>query len=424
MIRLPPQNRSRSAPVPVPTSTWLPRAGFSVPDRGDGGLHSPAEFMDATGTETPVGRDFSQLPVHAPAREPGRCPFARSGPRACPFGGACHICPARIQAKVGGGGLGDVYEQEADRVAEAVMQTPEPSAARHELVVQPRLRSAEPQRQRRPEAGRGGGDARPSLLQDCASWPRASCLGTVVSMAGTLARQGVSGLEALTGHWATPATSPLEQATAMGLRRGFNMEPDKSDWIELGVATADEVAALEARDRPAADTILANFRQIAADAPHYRSAPACTRTLVSGSPCLGCVAAEHGRCRNGALAFVMPEMIGQPSSPILFCPAFFTGNVGEMAACFLHELAHLQPFAARDKIGDIRYYGCPVAPIDPGGTGLRDPNEFIRIADSYRCFVETQREYRGAYERQQREEQSAREALPTSIETSPAGTEP
>jgi hypothetical protein len=242
-------------------------------------------------------------------------------------------------------------------------------------------------------------------------------------MAGTLARQAVSGLEALTGHWGTPATSPVERATAMGLRRGFNMEPDKSDWVELGMATADEVAALDARDRPAAATILANFRQIAADAPHYQGAPACTRTLVSGNPCLGCVAAEHGRCRNGALAFVIPEMIGQPSSPILFCPAFFAGNVAELAANFLHEVAHLQPFAARDMIGDIRYYGCPVAPIDPGGPGLRDPNEFIRIADAYRCFVATQREYRGAYERQQREEQGAREALPAAIQTRPAETE-
>jgi hypothetical protein len=46
------------------------------------------------------GRDFSRVPVHASGPEGGHaevsCPLA---PRRCPFGGACHTCPTRVQAK-------------------------------------------------------------------------------------------------------------------------------------------------------------------------------------------------------------------------------------------------------------------------------------------------------------------------------------
>lgn len=47
-------------------------------------------------------------------------------PSACPTGGACHTCPARVQAKLTVGQPGDMYEQEADRVAEAAMRMPVP----------------------------------------------------------------------------------------------------------------------------------------------------------------------------------------------------------------------------------------------------------------------------------------------------------
>jgi hypothetical protein len=49
-------------------------------------------------------------------------------PSACPTGGACHICPVRVQAKLAISQPGDQYEQEADRVAEAVMRMPGPQA--------------------------------------------------------------------------------------------------------------------------------------------------------------------------------------------------------------------------------------------------------------------------------------------------------
>ncbi len=81
--------------------------------------------------------DFSQTPVHSCAQaalprgkqakqSPGlpamkSCSSAFDSPRACPFGGACHSCPARIQTKLTVSQLGDKYEQEADKAANRVM---------------------------------------------------------------------------------------------------------------------------------------------------------------------------------------------------------------------------------------------------------------------------------------------------------------
>lgn len=46
-------------------------------------------------------------------------------PRRCPFGGVCRTCPATVQTKLTVNQPGDIYEQEADRVAESVMRMPE-----------------------------------------------------------------------------------------------------------------------------------------------------------------------------------------------------------------------------------------------------------------------------------------------------------
>jgi hypothetical protein len=51
-------------------------------------------------------------------------------PSACPTDGACHTCPVRLQAKLAISQPGDPYEQEADRVAEAVMRMPGPPISR------------------------------------------------------------------------------------------------------------------------------------------------------------------------------------------------------------------------------------------------------------------------------------------------------
>lgn len=49
-------------------------------------------------------------------------------PNRCPFGGVCHTCPARVQAKLTINEPGDKYEQAADRIAEQVMRMPGPIA--------------------------------------------------------------------------------------------------------------------------------------------------------------------------------------------------------------------------------------------------------------------------------------------------------
>lgn len=80
---------------------------------------------------TTVGHEFSRVAVAGPQRAtPGfsqSCPMSLDTPRACPFGGACHSCPAPVQAKLTISQPGDRYEQEADRVADRVMAMPEPA---------------------------------------------------------------------------------------------------------------------------------------------------------------------------------------------------------------------------------------------------------------------------------------------------------
>ncbi len=99
-----------------------------MPDRET----QPAEHA----TSLTNGHDFSQLPVTtAGSTEPlSACSMS---PRRCPFGGACHTCPARVQAKLAISQPGDEYEQEADRVAGAVMRMPEPDKDEEERCRQP-----------------------------------------------------------------------------------------------------------------------------------------------------------------------------------------------------------------------------------------------------------------------------------------------
>ena len=85
------------------------------------------DFPGAAGSEqasAPAGHDFGQLPVEAQPRAAGNCPLFLASPRACPFGGACHACPARVRAKLVVGDPDDDYEREANRMAEKVTRTP------------------------------------------------------------------------------------------------------------------------------------------------------------------------------------------------------------------------------------------------------------------------------------------------------------
>jgi hypothetical protein len=68
--------------------------------------------VNSVPTGNQVARQFAQS-----------CPLRLPGPSNCPFGGACHKCPApRVQAKLKIGKPDDEYEREADRVADQVMR--------------------------------------------------------------------------------------------------------------------------------------------------------------------------------------------------------------------------------------------------------------------------------------------------------------
>lgn len=85
-------------------------------------IHSVADGAAPTHDGVQFGWEFSQVPAHA-ADLAAPCPVT---PRRCPFGGACHTCPARVQAKLAISQPDDEDEREADRVAETVMRMPAP----------------------------------------------------------------------------------------------------------------------------------------------------------------------------------------------------------------------------------------------------------------------------------------------------------
>jgi hypothetical protein len=98
--------------------------------------HSSHSNLASTLTESRFERDFNGIAVQSPATTAQldtkqSCGFT---PRTCPFGGACHTCPARLQTKLTINQPGDEYEQEADRVAEQVMRMKEPPADEEALV--------------------------------------------------------------------------------------------------------------------------------------------------------------------------------------------------------------------------------------------------------------------------------------------------
>jgi len=64
------------------------------------------------------GHDFTGIGLR-PAADAARTNCSLF-PQRCPFGGACHLCPPRIQAKLKIGAPADHFEKEADRVAARV----------------------------------------------------------------------------------------------------------------------------------------------------------------------------------------------------------------------------------------------------------------------------------------------------------------
>jgi len=107
--------------------TFLPASTFSqhaaVRPSAD---HTVQPEPAGTLIQSRFGQDFSQVAVHSES-DTTRSEFAPPcpvTPTRCPFGGACHTCPVRVQAKLSLNQPGDDHEQEADRVAAQVMHLP------------------------------------------------------------------------------------------------------------------------------------------------------------------------------------------------------------------------------------------------------------------------------------------------------------
>jgi hypothetical protein len=76
-----------------------PQRRFDVPSSAAGEQSVVSRQLSATN-----GYSFSQVPVQRVPESAQSCPLAT--PRTCPFGGACHACPARAQTKLAVGCLG------------------------------------------------------------------------------------------------------------------------------------------------------------------------------------------------------------------------------------------------------------------------------------------------------------------------------
>lgn len=90
--------------------------------------HTNQPELASTLNETRFGHDFSQIVVQAAsdAARSDLSAFCSLTPKRCPYGGACHTCPVRVQTKLAVNQPGDEYEQEADHVSEMVMRMPAP----------------------------------------------------------------------------------------------------------------------------------------------------------------------------------------------------------------------------------------------------------------------------------------------------------
>lgn len=283
-------------------------------------------------------------------------------------------------------------------------------------VDEPKHVSRGSQLQRWTSVQRAGGQA--AMLHDCASLGRTPAINAAVTRATALATEAVTALELVLQTWGNRPTTPEAFGAGNALARAFNIEFDKSLWSSIGIPRG-VIQSRDRSDRAAVRAIVANFRQIASDLPNYQSARACPTRMTSGSPCVGCVDGQHPRCQADAVAYVPPPFIGSPSSAILFCPVFFAAGQ-DRGAILVHEVAHLQSFAASDKRAGVRYYGCPVAPIELG-PGLTDPVHLSGIADSYACFVTTLRSATAAHREAERRTTGARQTVDSVLGPSSGG---
>lgn len=126
-------------PVPVPGNSVFAQKTSANPTHG-GAVRDTCPSLA-------FGLEFSRIPSQHIAGETVRaasaCPLTLSTPRTCPFGGACHTCPARLQAELA------INQRGAPIMSEAA-SLGTPGLARQHWV-DPRLRAGTARQRRVPQ---------------------------------------------------------------------------------------------------------------------------------------------------------------------------------------------------------------------------------------------------------------------------------
>lgn len=118
------KTKEKTSQTVVPSRHLTPLHFFEPPQHVKKATISGDRSPDNMVTGPGPGHDFGQIQVHY-GKKTESCPLSTS-PTFCPFGGACHSCPPRVQAKLTIGQQNDQYEREADKIADQVMHIPRP----------------------------------------------------------------------------------------------------------------------------------------------------------------------------------------------------------------------------------------------------------------------------------------------------------
>ena len=104
--------RKRVLQTTIPLRNLASAHRVAVSQHVDDGPGSDGRSGHGLLTKPDLGHDFSRIQVHSDTKavEPkrGSCPLPSASPRLCPFGGACHACPIRSQAKQSTGAAGNL----------------------------------------------------------------------------------------------------------------------------------------------------------------------------------------------------------------------------------------------------------------------------------------------------------------------------
>jgi len=118
----------KKTPTIGTTHSTTPARSLSIASETEKNVLQTSEYPAHAPSGMDFGQDFSRVAVQPRSAntQSSLMPSRSLTPIRCPFGGACHTCPVRMQPKLVINRPGDELEQEADRIAEMVMHMPEP----------------------------------------------------------------------------------------------------------------------------------------------------------------------------------------------------------------------------------------------------------------------------------------------------------